>query len=56
VGVAAAFRSSLELDDEGNPVNEKSAERCAATSLYRYCTGQLPAGEADLEDWECALY
>ena len=52
----AIFANVLELDDRGDPVNEKYAERRAATWLYRYCTGVLPPGEADLEPWECALY
>jgi hypothetical protein len=52
----AIFANVLELDDRGNPVNEKYAERRAATWLYRYCTGQLPPGEPDLEPWECELY
>jgi hypothetical protein len=45
-----------ELDDDGEPVNEKHAERRAATWLYRYCTGNLPPGEPDLEPLETALY
>src|SRR3979411_156452 len=49
----AIFANVLELDDHGEPVNEKYAERRAATWLYRYCTGELPPGEADLESWEC---
>ena len=52
----AIFVNVLELDDQGEPVNEKYAERRAATWLYRYCTGALPPGESDLEPWECALY
>jgi hypothetical protein len=52
----AIFANVLELDDRGEPVNEKYAERRAATWLYRYCTGALPPGEADLEPWECALH
>jgi hypothetical protein len=49
----AIFANVLELDDQGDLVNEKHAERRAATWLYRYCTGELPPGEADLEPWEC---
>jgi hypothetical protein len=52
----AIFANVLELDDHGEPVNEKYAERRAATWLYLYCTGELPPGEADLELWKCALY
>jgi hypothetical protein len=52
----AIFANVLELDDRGDPVNEKYAERRAATWLHQYCTGQLPPGEADLQPWECQLY
>jgi hypothetical protein len=52
----AIFVNVLELDDHGDPVNEQQAERRAAAWLYRYCTGELPPGEPDLEPWECALY
>ena len=52
----AIFANVLELDDQGDPVNEKYAERRAATWLYRYCTGEMPSGEADLEPWECELH
>jgi len=52
----AIFANVLELDDAGEPVNEKYAERRAATWLYRYCTGELPSGEAPLEPWEVELY
>ena len=52
----AIFSNVLELDDHGEPINEKYAERRAATWLYRYCTGELPPGEEDLEPWECQLY
>jgi hypothetical protein len=38
------------------PINEKYAERRAATSLYRYCTGELPPGGSELEPCECELY
>jgi hypothetical protein len=52
----AIFANVLELNDQGEPVNEKYAERRAATWLYRYCTGELPHGEPALEPWECELY
>jgi hypothetical protein len=54
--IFAIFANVLELDDQGEPANEKYAERRAATWLYRYCTGELPPGVADLESWECELY
>ncbi|AZQ32251.1 hypothetical protein EJ357_01150 [Streptomyces cyaneochromogenes] len=52
----AIFANVLELDEQGEPVNEKYAERRAATYLYAYCTGKLPPGEPDIEPWECELY
>jgi hypothetical protein len=52
----AVFVNVLELDEHGNPVNEKHAERRAATFLHQYCTGQLPPGEPDLEYWEVELH
>jgi hypothetical protein len=38
----AVFANVLELDEQGEPVNEKYAERRAAAWLYQYCTGGLP--------------
>ena len=52
----AIFANVLELDDQGEPLNEKHAERRAAAFLYQYCTGELPHGEAYLEPWECELH
>src|SRR5262245_3096838 len=52
----AIFANVLELDEHGDPVNEKYAERRAATWLYQCCTGELPPGEPELEGWETALY
>jgi hypothetical protein len=52
----AIFANVLEFDDEGNPVNEKDAERRAAVWLYQYCTGRVPEGEPPLETWEVELY
>lgn len=52
----AIFANVLELDDEGQPLNEKYAERRAAVYLHQYCTGEPPAGHAAIESWECALY
>jgi hypothetical protein len=51
----AIFANVLELDGQGEPVNEKHAERRAAAWLYRYCTGELPPGEPDIEPWECGF-
>jgi hypothetical protein len=52
----AIFANVLQLDERGEPVNEKYAERRAATWIYHYCTGQWPSGESELEPWECQLY
>lgn len=52
----AIFVNVLELDEYGNPINEKYAERRAATFLYQYCTGKLPPGEPDFESWEVELH
>ena len=52
----AIFANVLELDESGEPINEKYAERRAATWLYQYCTGRLPDGQTALEPWEVELY
>jgi len=52
----AIFANVLELNDHGDPINERYAERRATTFLYRYCTGKRPPGEADLESWEVELH
>ncbi|MFJ6195082.1 hypothetical protein [Micromonospora sp. NPDC092111] len=52
----AIFANVLELDEHGIPINEKHAERRAATWLYQYCTGKLPPGEARLASWEVQLH
>jgi len=52
----AVFANVLELDESGEPTNEKYGERRAATWLYEYCTGELPPGERALEFWEVQLY
>jgi hypothetical protein len=52
----AIFANVLELNQHGDPINEKYAERRTATFLYQYCTGRLPPGQADLESWEVELY
>lgn len=52
----AIFANVLELDAQGEPVNEKHAECRAATWLNRYCTGELHPGEPDIEPWECQLH
>ena len=52
----AIFANVLELDDAGQPTNEKYAERRAAVWLHQYVTGDLPPGEPPLQPWECELY
>ncbi|MEU4596377.1 hypothetical protein [Nocardia sp. NPDC023988] len=52
----AIFANVLEFDDQGEPLNEKYAERRAALWLYKYCKGELPPGEVDLQAWEVELY
>ena len=52
----AVFASVLGLDEQGEPVIEKHAERRAAAWLYRYRTGELPPGEPDIEPSECQLH
>lgn len=52
----AIFANNLQLDADGEPTNEKYAERRAAIWLYSYCTGQQPPGEPPLEAWEVELY
>jgi hypothetical protein len=54
--IFAIFANVLELDDDGNPVNARHAEERAAVELYRFCTGELPAGEPDIEGWEAELF
>jgi hypothetical protein len=52
----AIFVNVLELDDSGQPANEKYAETRAATWIYKYHMGELPPGQPDLEPWEVELY
>lgn len=52
----AIFANVLELDERGEPTNEKYAERRAATWLYKYCTGRWPDGQPPLEPWEVELH
>lgn len=52
----AVFANTLELDDAGEPTNEKHAERRAAIWLYGYLTGAVPPGEPELGGDEVALY
>ena len=52
----AVFANNLELDEAGDPTNEKYAERRAAIFLYRYLTRELPPGEPPLICDEEELY
>jgi len=52
----AVFVNNLELDEAGEPSNEKYAERRAATFLYQYMTGELPPGEPPISGDEANLY
>ncbi|MGW5366454.1 DUF7677 family protein [Actinopolymorpha pittospori] len=52
----AIFANVLQLDDTGEPVNEKHAEARAAAWLFNYCTGSWPPGQPPLEPWEVELY
>ena len=52
----AVFVNNLELDEDGEPTNEKYAERRAATFLYRYITRELPPGEPPVSGEESNLY
>lgn len=52
----AIFANVLQLDEDGEPINERHAEKRAATWLYQYFTGHLPDGESALEPWEEELF
>ena len=54
--VFAIFANVLELDDQGEPVNEKYAQRRAAVWLRQYRTGRTPEGEPPLAGWDVELY
>jgi hypothetical protein len=52
----AIFVNNLELDEAGEPINKKYAERRAATFLYQYLTGDVPPSEPEIGADECAPY
>jgi hypothetical protein len=52
--VYAIFANVIELDDDGNVLNAKWAERRAAQYILRYVKGVMP--DPPLEDWETALH
>ncbi|MGE0045665.1 MAG: hypothetical protein AB7J28_07770 [Hyphomonadaceae bacterium] len=52
--VYAVFANVLELDNDGNVLNAKYAERRAAQYIREYITGER--AKPPFEAWECALY
>lgn len=50
----AIFANVVELDERGNVLNAKWAERRAAQYIRQYVTGDPP--EPPLADWETELY
>jgi hypothetical protein len=52
----AVFVNNLELDEAGEPTNEKYAERLAATFLYHYMIRDLPPAEPPIGGDEGTLY
>ena len=52
--VYAIFANVIELDEDGNVLNAKAAERRAAQYILQYMTGK-PA-DPPFEAWEVALY
>ena len=52
--VFAIYANVIELDDDGNVLNAKWAERRAAQYILEYVAGQ-PA-EPPFEDWELELH
>ena len=52
----AVFVNNLEVDEAGEPANEKYTERRAATFLYQYMTRELPPGEPPIGGDEGTIY
>ncbi len=50
----AIFANVIELDEQGNVLNAKWAERRAAQWILQYVTGKSP--DPPLEDWETRLH
>jgi len=50
----AIFANVVELDDAGNVLNAKWAERRAAQYLRQYVTGEAP--NPPFDDWEMELH
>ncbi len=53
--IYAIFANVIELDDDGNVLNAKYAERRAAQWLRRYCDRTYEV-VPPFEDWEIKLY
>lgn len=53
--VFAIYANVIEMDDYGNVLNAKYAEKRATDSLRAYCDPQFKV-EPPYEDWETALY
>ena len=51
----AIFANVIELNERGEPVNAKYAERRAAQYIRRYCDPSYVV-EPPFEDWECELH
>jgi len=52
--VYAIFANVLEIDEQGNVLNAKEAERRAAQYILRFMTGKKV--EPPFEPWETTLY
>ena len=53
--VFAIYANVLEIDEEGNVLNAKYAEKRATDSLRRYCDPDFIV-EPPYEDWEITLH
>ncbi len=53
--VFAIYANVLELDEDGNVLNAKYAEKRATDYLRRYCDSDFVV-DPPYEDWEIALY
>jgi hypothetical protein len=52
--IYAIYANVLELDESGQVINAKHAERRAAQYILQYVTGRQ--AEPPFENWELALY
>ena len=51
----AIFANVIEMDDNGNVINEKYAEKRAVDYIRSYCDPDFKV-EPTYEDWEITLY